>query len=143
MSKRNHRAAFAAACLLSAASQSVWAQSPAVPPAASQSASPTPFGAVEATDRFASNLIDVEVSGPDGKRLGEIEDLVFDASGQIRAAVLALGVKAGSGERHVLVQFGALHLTRGQGVKWQAELDVPPDQLMSAPTIPYRSGWNE
>ena len=143
MFKSLRRAALigAVAVCLPALAPIAMAQESAAPPAAVQPASP--FLATRGNDILTSNLIDAEVTNADGKRLGEIEDLVFDVSGQVRAVVVALGARAGAGERHVLVQFTALHLTPVDGGKWRAELDATPDQVKSAPIIAYHNGWNE
>lgn len=130
-----------AACLSAGAPGRAIGQDSAASPASGRPAGP--FLSSRGNDILASNLIDAEVTGADGKRVGEIEDLVFDVSGQVRAVVVALGPRTGADERHVLVQFTALHLTPVEGGKWRAELDATPDQVKGASAIAYHNGWNE
>lgn len=92
---------------------------------------------------FASNVVDLEVLNTRHERLGEVVDLALAPNATVRGYVIALGGRAGAGERHVVVPASALSIARGPDGRWTAEMDASPDQLRAVPTIPYRSGWNQ
>ena len=92
---------------------------------------------------FASNVVDLEVFNTKHERLGEVVDLALDPNAAVRGYVIALGGRAGAGERHIVVPASALRIARAPGGGWTAEMDASPDQMRAAPTIPYRSGWNQ
>ena len=92
---------------------------------------------------FASNVVDLEVFNTKHERLGEVVDLALDPNATVRGYVIAVGGQSGSGERHVVVPASSLRITHASGGKWMAEMDASPDQIRAAPTIPYKSGWNQ
>ena len=57
-------------------------------------------------------IIGTRVKGPDGKDLGEIDQLLIDPKdGKVTHAVVGLGGFAGIGERHVVVPWSDIKLT--------------------------------
>ena len=94
-------------------------------------------------DLLASNLIDLEVKDAEGARIGEIEDVVLDASRAARAVVIGVGGFRGGNVRHVGVAIGALQLKRGPDGKWRAVLAATPEALQAAPLFDYKSGFND
>ncbi len=109
------------------------------------SGAPAQVAAVElAPDApFASNVVDLEVFNTRHERLGEIVDLALDPNAAVRGYVIAVGGQAGAGERHVVVPASALRIAHASGGGWTAEMDASPDQMRAAPTIRYKSGWNQ
>jgi hypothetical protein len=112
-------------------------------PAATNAAIASPFIATAPDDMLASNLIDLEVKDAGGARIGEIEDVVLDASHAARGVVIGVGGYRGGNVRHVGVALTALQLSRSSEGKWQAVLAVPSETLKSAPTFAYKSGFND
>lgn len=51
----------------------------------------------------ASDLLDTEVRGPAGEQIGEVEDLIVDADGQVQAVVVEVGGFLDVGDTHVAV----------------------------------------
>lgn len=62
---------------------------------------------------MASSVIGASVVGPDGKTIGEINDIVLDQAGGTRAVVLGVGGFLGVGEKDVAVPFQQLQIARG------------------------------
>jgi sporulation protein YlmC with PRC-barrel domain len=106
---------------------------PAAAPAADAAATATPVesGAAEETDvnepwdmsagyvaadtdNLGSRLIGQPVyssAGDDAEEIGNIDDLVFDENGQIKAVVIGVGGFLGIGEKAVAVDFKSLEFT--------------------------------
>ena len=72
------------------------------------------------------------VDGPHGKRIGEVEEVLEDADGNIRAVVLEYGGFLGIGAKQVIVDLDKLQL--GQDRRFTTQL--PEDQLDALP--PWR-----
>ena len=64
----------------------------------------------------ADRLMDTQIRSREGEEIGEIEDLLVDDSGKIASVVVEVGGFLGMGEKHVLLPFQDLDLTRdGEG----------------------------
>ncbi len=66
------------------------------------------------TDNLGTRLIGQPVyssAGDDAEEIGNIDDLVFDESGQIKAVVIGVGGFLGIGEKAVAVDFQSLEFT--------------------------------
>jgi sporulation protein YlmC with PRC-barrel domain len=83
----------------------------------------------------ASKLIGADVENPQGEDLGDIKDVVFDAQGDIRYAVLAFGGFLGLGEKYFAVPWAALKPEAGQkpGDTERYVLNIDKERLKSAP----------
>lgn len=114
-------------------------------PAGAQTApaAPAPFLAAPPTDLLVSNLVDVTVYDEQNRRIGEVEDLVMDGARGVRAVVVGVGALLGGGERHVLVDPGALRVERGANGSYRAVLAATADQVRAAPAFNYRGAWSE
>ena len=66
------------------------------------------------TEWLARVFLGAEVQNTLGERIGDINDLVFDRSGQISTVVLGVGGFLGMGEKNVAVPFSALTYTAGK-----------------------------
>ena len=81
----------------------------------------------------AKTLIGEEVIGKNGKKLGEIQELMIDMKNQkVAYALMSFAGFLGMGERLFAVPFGAL---RNDGVKGQLYLDVDEEKFNTAPYI--------
>ncbi len=88
-----------------------------------------------------SKFVGVPVIGMDHVRVGEIEDLLIDGSGQIRAVVIGVGGFLGLGEKSVAVPFdefawntGDVSLTSGPSSVVKA--DAAPSQAVADKATP-------
>jgi sporulation protein YlmC with PRC-barrel domain len=79
----------------------------------------------------ASELIGMSVQGTDGKKLGDIKDLVIDPDeGGVEYAVLEFGGFAGIGDKYFAVPWEALQLDQ---TNKKLSLDVHKKELKDAP----------
>ena len=79
----------------------------------------------------ASELIGMSVQGTDGKKLGDIKDLVIDPEeGGVEYAVLEFGGFAGIGDKYFAVPWDALQLDQSNK---RLLLDVHKRELKDAP----------
>jgi sporulation protein YlmC with PRC-barrel domain len=79
----------------------------------------------------ASDLIGMNVHGTDGKKLGDIKDLVIDPEeGSVEYAVLEFGGFAGIGDKYFAVPWEALQLDQ---TNKKLSLDVHKKDLKNAP----------
>jgi sporulation protein YlmC with PRC-barrel domain len=79
----------------------------------------------------ASDLIGMNVHGTDGKKLGDIKDLVIDPEeGGVEYAVLEFGGFAGVGDKYFAVPWEALQLDQ---TNKKLSLDVHKKDLKNAP----------
>jgi hypothetical protein len=99
----------------------VWADE-APPPSAVQKVAPEDAEAV-----LGQRILDQS-----GKTIGRFVDVLVDASGQPRAAVIDFGGFMGVGNRKVAVHWSALHFNPGDPAK-KIVLDMTPDQIKAAP----------
>jgi len=85
----------------------------------------------------ASDLIGMNVVGIDGKKLGDIKDLVIDPEeGGIEYAVLDFGGFAGIGDKYFAVPWEALQLDQ---TNKKLSLDVHKKDLKNAPGFDKRN----
>jgi hypothetical protein len=82
--------------------------------------------------RKPATVLGQEVRTPDGKDMGRIVDILVDADGHPRAAVVDFGGFLGVGNRRVAVDWARLHFPPGDS-KDAAVLDLTPDQIRTAP----------
>jgi sporulation protein YlmC with PRC-barrel domain len=86
----------------------------------------------------ASDLIGMNVQGTDGKKLGNIKDLVIDPEeGGVEYAVLEFGGFAGIGDKYFAVPWEALQLDQ---TNKKLSLDVHKKDLKNAPGFD-KSNW--
>jgi hypothetical protein len=81
----------------------------------------------------AISILGKKVVGQDGKAiLGPIIDILFDADGKPRAAVIDFGGFLGVGSRHVAIDWNALKFRFGDR-EAPVQLDLDPAQIKGAP----------
>lgn len=78
----------------------------------------------------ANNLIGMRVQGGQDEKIGKINDLVIDESGQVSAAVISIGGFLGIGDKVVAVPWRKV---RFDGAEKSALLDMTREELASAP----------
>jgi sporulation protein YlmC with PRC-barrel domain len=76
----------------------------------------------------AKSLIGMDVYGSDGKRVGEISNLLVDSDGRVHAAVIAFGGFLGLGETKVAVPWGELNAANDR-----VTVNMSEDQIKAAP----------
>ena len=86
-----------------------------------------------------SKLIGLAVYGADDKKIGDIEELLVDNSGAIRAAVIGVGGFLVVGEKDVAVSFSALNIHRKANSDAIDKVTVSynKDELKNAPKFTW------
>jgi sporulation protein YlmC with PRC-barrel domain len=116
----------------------VFAQAPTTPP---QTVAPTPeagqdvFYKPSAGQKIwrTSDMIGEGVFNRAGERIGEVDELIIDATGRVAAAIIGVGGFLGLGERLVAVSFSALDLTLEANGNPRLVVDLTKDTLATAP----------
>lgn len=88
------------------------------------------------TDNLGTRLIGQPVyssAGDDAEEIGNISDIVFDADGQITAAVIGVGGFLGIGEKSVAVDFHSLEFTLAADNTERWVLPTTAEALTAAP----------
>jgi hypothetical protein len=80
----------------------------------------------------AEAILGQRVTGPDGKDVGRLVDVLVDANGQPQAAVIDFGGFMGVGNRKVAVHWSTLHFSPADP-KRKVTLDMTQDQIKAAP----------
>ncbi len=128
-------------------------------PALAQTPAPAPRDANPSTQAApvpasgqwrASKLIGVDVYNAQNEKLGEINELIINASGQIAGAVIGVGGFLGMGEHDVMVPMERLKFSNeagktttgasNSGKQWypdRAVLNANKDQLKALPQFKY------
>ena len=82
---------------------------------------------------LASQFIGQPVTNEAGERVGDINDLLFDKSGQVATVVIGVGGFLGIGEKNVAIAFGSLSITADANGKRVVGVPLSKDRLLSAP----------
>ena len=115
---------------------------PSAPPPAPTAAAPDSTGAAgelrfvnvqQAEEMLASTLLGTQVYNGENQSLGEINDVLLDADGQLRTVVIGVGGFLGIAERDVAVPWEALGVSRDENQDLMLRLDVSREQLENAP----------
>ena len=94
-----------------------------------------PFLSQEGSDLWrASKLVGVDVLGPDGRKVGDVSDVLMDRDGRASAVVIGVGGLLGLGEKEVALPYAQVRFTQeprrgGPGVG-------APDSAAGMPTEP-------
>src|SRR5690348_2802159 len=92
-----------------------------------------PGDAVTVTDYYKQNVYDTA-----NNKIGEVRDVLVDASGKVAAFIVGVGGLLGAGERDVAVPFDAIKATEQNG-KVTLAMNSTADQLKNAPAFKYDS----
>ncbi|MGI8525327.1 MAG: PRC-barrel domain-containing protein [Pseudolabrys sp.] len=92
-----------------------------------------------ASEWRSSKLIGADVYGADNKKIGDINDLLVDGSGNIHAAVIGVGGFLGVGEKNVAVPFHTLNMTRkaNSDAIDKVNVSLTKDELNNAPKFTW------
>jgi hypothetical protein len=88
---------------------------PATPPAAATTATTAPqtfLNQQAAGEWRTTNLVGEGVTGADKKSIGNINDILVDSNGAVKAVVVGVGGFLGIGEKNVAIPFSALNIQR-------------------------------
>ena len=117
------------------------AQTPA--PKADNSTNAAPSGTFmtqqSSSEWRSTKLVGSSVVGPDNASIGDINDLLVESGGEIKAVVIGVGGFLGIGEKNVAVPFKSLVITHAQDSEKIGKVSVAftKDQLKSAPTFQW------
>jgi sporulation protein YlmC with PRC-barrel domain len=89
--------------------------------------------AQQAEEMLASTLIGTQVYNGENQSLGEINDVLLAADGQLKTVVIGVGGFLGIAERDVGVPWEALGVSRDENQDLVLRLDVSREQLEKAP----------
>lgn len=84
---------------------------------------------------LASRFVGQAVTNQAGQNIGDINDLLFDKTGRISAAVIGVGGFLGMGEKSVAIPFGSLAFTADATGKRVVTIPFSKEQLQVAPTF--------
>ncbi|MDB5571328.1 MAG: hypothetical protein JWN93_2511 [Hyphomicrobiales bacterium] len=92
-------------------------------------------------DYRVSRIIGTNVRNNQNENIGEVEDLIVDRKGDIKAAIISVGGFLGIGERWIAVNFDSLNMQQ-DGNNWRVMLNTTKDQMKTAPEFKYESSWS-
>ncbi len=124
------------ACLLLAWAGHASAAGPAPPPKAPTPVAPAGAAVAKVS---AGGILGRAVLGPDGQEIGRVVDVLVDAGGNPRAAVIDFGGFMGLGNRHVAVDWSDMTFPP-VGSNGQLKLDLSLDQIRNAPAYTDQTG---
>ena len=84
----------------------------------------------------ASRLVGVDVLGPDGRKVGDITEVLLDHDGRAAAVVIGVGGFLGIGRKDVALPYAALHLTGVPRAGVQRADIAAPGNAAGMPTEP-------
>jgi sporulation protein YlmC with PRC-barrel domain len=123
---------------------------PAPAPKSSEMSTPAPssqsakFISSQQSDQYlASNFKGTDVIGADGKKIGDVNDVLFDKDGKILAYVVSVGGFLGLGSKDVALAPAAFQVVAGDKSKNESDklrLSMTQDQLKQAANFePYKA----
>jgi PRC-barrel domain len=95
-------------------------------------AAPPPSDVQDVPPEQAMAILGQNISGPEGKDIGRVVDVLVDGQGQPQAAVIDFGGFMGVGSRKIAVQWSVLHFAPASS-EHQITLDLTQDQIKAAP----------
>ena len=72
--------------------------------------------------------------GGDGKKIGDVSDILFSKDGKIEAYVLSVGGFLGVGAKEVALAPSSIQLSQDKD-SWQLKVSMTKDQLAQAPNF--------
>jgi sporulation protein YlmC with PRC-barrel domain len=90
-----------------------------------------PENGVTVTDYYKQDVYD-----PADNKIGTIQDVIVDNSGQIKALIIAVGGFLGMGEKDVAAPFHAVKALQKDN-KWRLVMNASKDELKNAPGFKY------
>ncbi|MBP0494308.1 PRC-barrel domain-containing protein [Pararoseomonas indoligenes] len=83
----------------------------------------------------AGNLMDRDVYATDNVEIGEVEDLIIDAQGQVTMVVIEVESRLGLTQKYVSVPMQRLRAVPGER---RVTIDMPSAEIRSLPAVNYR-----
>lgn len=106
------------------------------PPATTSRDLGTASGAVvqmNADDRLASRIIGATIRNAANESIGDINDLVVDNSGRVKAVIAGVGGFLGIGEQRVMLGFDQMQFSRDASGRVVVTSSMTRDQLKALP----------
>jgi hypothetical protein len=121
------------------------AQSTAQQQSAQQPATPQFLQQQSSNEWRSSNLVGASVTGVGNQSIGEIEDVLIENNGTVKAVVVGVGGFLGMGGKHVAMPFSALTIQRDADGKDIDKISVSftKEQLQQAPAFKYLADTNK
>lgn len=104
----------------------------AAAPRPSVAQKPPPAEVKSVAPDAAEAILGQRVTGPQGKDIGRLVDVLVDANGQPQAAIIDFGGFMGVGNRKIAVHWSALRFNPGAAHN-KITLEMTPDQIKAAP----------
>ncbi|TPN78650.1 PRC-barrel domain containing protein [Mesorhizobium sp. CU2] len=114
------RTLFATTALATLLASGAFAQT-ATPTAAEPPAATTPAPVTPADGALMTNIIGESVyngTGDNAQSIGKVDDIVFDASGKAKSAIIGVGGFLGVGSKDVAFDYGKLQWAEKNGDRW-------------------------
>lgn len=122
------------------------AKKPHPVPMATETAAPSataivaPMATQRPGDHLTSQIVGRYVHSKSGEKVGDVNDLVVDASGRVTGVVVGVGGFLGVGEKNVALPWSAMTMgTDGKGAP-RLTVDITKDALLAAPTFEPAKG---
>ncbi|MEX2036230.1 MAG: PRC-barrel domain-containing protein [Xanthobacteraceae bacterium] len=123
---------------------------PAPAPKSSEMSKPAPsdksakfIGSQQSDQYLASNFKGTDVIGADNKKIGDVNDILFDKDGKVLAYVVGVGGFLGLGSKDVALEPSAFQVVAGDKSKNESDrlrLSMTQDQLKQAANFePYKA----
>jgi sporulation protein YlmC with PRC-barrel domain len=100
--------------------------------------SPTGYATSQAaTDWRSSKVVGLNVYNGKQEKIGDINDLIIDATGAVSHAVVGVGGFLGIGEKNVAIPFTSVKMSRDKDGKISAMVESTKEALTAAPAFKY------
>jgi sporulation protein YlmC with PRC-barrel domain len=103
-------------------------------------ASTAPIATTRPGDRLTSKIIGAKVHAKSGEKIGDVNDLVVDATGRVTGVVVGVGGFLGVGEKSVALPYGAVTIGADEKGAPRLTVDVTKEALEKAPTFEPAKG---
>jgi hypothetical protein len=106
---------------------------------ASAQTMPAPLMSAAPAGKTVTKYYKQSVYDPAKNKIGSIDDVIVNDSGQVTGFIVGVGGFLGAGEKDVAVSFPAVHAEMKDG-EWYLTLDTTKDTLKSAPGFTFDKG---
>jgi sporulation protein YlmC with PRC-barrel domain len=108
------------------------------PPVTEKSVDKTANATQQGSDEWRSTkIVGLNVYNSANEKIGDINDLILSANGEVTSAIIGVGGFLGMGEKLVAVAFNELKFSKDANGNTQVTLDRTKDALQSAPDFKY------
>ena len=126
---------FGAAMAETAPSTQTTSPAVAVPGTGTATIAATPMTAPRAGDRLASKIVGAKVYATSGEKIGDVDDLLVDASGKLTGVIVGVGGILGVGEKSVALPYASVSMGTEADGKPRLTVDVSKETLEKAPAF--------